>query len=89
MASDDESKDKASKLTCREEYPGWKSRVQMLALAKGDVNGIFGDDGSDATVGYQAISGGVAARSEAQKEWKENWPWSMQLLPLPSWPLHL
>ena len=40
MASDDESKDKASKLTCREEYPGWKSRVQMLALAKGDVNGI-------------------------------------------------
>ena len=50
MASDDESKDSTGKLTSREEYPGWKSRVQMLALAKGarDVNGIFGDDGSDA-----------------------------------------
>ena len=71
MASDDESKDSTGKLTSREEYPGWKSRVQMLALAKGDVNGIFGDDGSDANVGYQAIPGNAAARAPAQKEWNQ------------------
>ena len=29
--------------------------MKLYALEKGDVDGIFTDDGSDPTVGYQAI----------------------------------
>ena len=36
----------------------------LCALEKGDVEGIFSDDGSDATVGYQTLT--IAAR---RREW--------------------
>ena len=39
-------------------------RSQLYAPEKGDVEGIFSDDGSDATVGYQTLT--TAAR---RREW--------------------
>ena len=41
MASDDERKSKADILKSREEFPGWKRRMEMLAQSKGDTAGIF------------------------------------------------
>ena len=47
MASDDESNKKAVKLETREEFPGWKERMGLLALEKGDFDGVFSDLGNN------------------------------------------
>ena len=53
MASDDETNDSHKQLDHREQFPGWKSRMSLLAMAKGDTDGIFTDRGNDPNVGYQ------------------------------------
>ena len=34
MASDDETNDSQSKLNQREQFPGWKAKMSLLAMAK-------------------------------------------------------
>ena len=51
-------------LPAREDFRGFKESMLLYALEKGDVEGIFSDDGSDATVGYQTLT--TAAR---RREW--------------------
>ena len=51
MESDDESKGKAAKLESREEFPGWKGLMLLLALEKGDTDGIFTDTSANPAEG--------------------------------------
>ena len=55
MADDTDDKADLARLNKREDFPGWRESMKLYALEKGDVDGIFTDDGSDPTVGYQAI----------------------------------
>ena len=66
MADDTDDKSGLSKLDKRENFPGWKESMKLYAMEKEDVEGIFTDDGSDPTVGYQAIPGGNAVR---RRDW--------------------
>ena len=68
--SDDESDTgkAAGKLSCREEFAGWKESMSLIALDKGDADGIFTDDGSNPAVGYQAYGGGVGGNAQ-RREW--------------------
>ena len=58
MESDQNDKDKLTKLTKREEWFGWNNEIQLFLMGAGDVDGIFSDDGSDPSMGYQAIPAG-------------------------------
>ena len=49
-------------LQARENFRGLKEPMLLYALEKGDVEGIFSDDGSDATVGYQTLTTAVRRR---------------------------
>ena len=42
MASDDETKDKVGMLNKREEFPGWKGRMLLLAMEKGESRSQYG-----------------------------------------------
>ena len=70
MASDDESNKKAVKLETREEFPGWKERMGLLALEKGDFDGVFSDLGNNPNVGYQLYPPGAGGNSKRTK-WME------------------
>ena len=49
----------------REEFPGWKAKMQLLCMEKGDNDGIFFDAGSDPAIGYRAYQGqGSVAKKE-------------------------
>ena len=64
MADEPDERSSLAELRSREDFRGFKDAMLLYALEKGDVEGIFSDDGSDATVGYQAIPN--AAR---RREW--------------------
>ena len=69
--SDDESyRSKADILKSRSEFPGWKRRMEMVAQARGDTEGIFSDRGQNPLVGYQIIPIGAAGNNR-RKEWNE------------------
>ena len=70
MTSDDETKDKVGMLDKREEFPGWKGRMLLLAMEKGDTDGIFTDTGGNPAVGYQSYPAGQAGNAK-RKEWLE------------------
>ena len=70
MASDDETNDSHKQLDHREQFPGWKSRMSLLAMAKGDTDGIFTDRGDDPNVGFQTYGNDAAGRKE-QREWRK------------------
>jgi len=70
MSSDDESNKKAVKLETREEFPGWKERMGLLALEKGDFDGVFSDLGIDPNVGYQLYPPGAGGNAKRSK-WME------------------
>ena len=65
MASDDETSDNQSKLEHREQFPGWKAKMSLLAMAKGDVDGIFTDQGDGLL--YLGVPG-YSARHEVTDE---------------------
>ena len=46
MADDTDEKADLAKLSKREDFPGWRESMKLYALEKGDVDGIFTDDGS-------------------------------------------
>ena len=74
MANDDEDKEhKGSYLDRREEFPGWRRDMKMLALSYGDIHGVFTDLGNNPNVGYQAVGANlnVAQRAKKQTEWNE------------------
>ena len=70
MASDDESKDAKGGLKTREELPGWKRQMRMLALALGDTDGVFTDLGTNANFGYQLYAVGAQGNAK-RREWNE------------------
>ena len=51
MADDTDDRSALGSLQAREDFRGFKEPMLLYALEKGDVEGIFSDDGSDATVG--------------------------------------
>jgi hypothetical protein len=70
MDSDDESTKGTGKLNSREEFPGWKAKMQLIAMRKGDTDGIFADKGANPLVGYQLYPGGVGGNAKRAK-WME------------------
>ena len=65
MASDNDDDTTSGKLDKREEFPGWKAKMQLLCMEKGDNDGIFFDAGSDPAIGYRAYQGqGSVAKKE-------------------------
>ena len=68
--SDDETSKGTGKLGSREEFPGWKAGMSLIALDRGDTDGIFTDDGSNPLVGYQLYPGGVGGNA-SKKKWME------------------
>ena len=64
MADDTEDRSTLGSLQAREDFRGFKEPMLLYAVEKGDVEWIFSDDGSDATVGYQTLT--TAAR---RREW--------------------
>ena len=51
MADDTDDRSALGSLQAREDFRGFKESMLLYALEKGDVEVIFSDDGSDATVG--------------------------------------
>ena len=67
MADDTEESSTLAVLSKRVDFRGWKQSMLLYAMEKGDVDGIFTDDGSDVARGYQLI----AALSHARRQsWK-------------------
>ena len=65
MASDNDDDTTSGKLDKREEFPGWKAKMQLSCIEKGDNDGIFFDAGSDPAIGYRAYQGqGSVAKKE-------------------------
>ena len=54
----------------REEFPGWKGRMLLLAMEKGDTDGIFTDTGGNPTLGYQSYPVGQPGNAK-RKAWLE------------------
>ena len=68
MPSDEERDSSAQKLTERDGFLAWKQSSRLLALSKGDVYGIFDEDGTKGA--YAALApgaGGAATRREWNK----------------------
>ena len=57
--SDDEATKGTGKLNTREEFPGWKARMRLTAMEKGDTDGVFSDRGDNPVIGYQSYPIGV------------------------------
>ena len=57
MPSDDERDSKATKLKDRDGFFAWKRTMRLVAMDKGDVYGIFDEDGTKGT--YAAIPVGA------------------------------
>ena len=55
MADDTDERSCLAELRSREDFRGFKDSMLLYALEKGDVEGIFSDDGSDASAGYQSL----------------------------------
>ena len=55
MADDTEERSCLAELRSREDFRGFKEPMLLYALEKGDTEGIFSDDGSDPSIGYQSI----------------------------------
>ena len=66
MDDDTDGKADLAKLSKREDFPGFKEPMNLYAMEKGDTEGIYSDDGSDPTVGYQAIP---AAHVNRRRDW--------------------
>ena len=49
------------------DFRGWQQRTLLYVMEKGDVDGIFTDDGSDASRGYQLIPNLSTARRQGWK----------------------
>ena len=57
--SDDEATKGTGKLNTREEFPGWKARMRLTAMEKGDTDGVFSDRGDNPVIGYQSYPVGA------------------------------
>ena len=64
--SDDETSTATGKLNSREEFPGWKSRMMLAAMHKGDTDGIFTDRGNNPVIGYQSYPVGAGGNAGNQ-----------------------
>ena len=74
MPSDDERDSKATKLKDREGFLSWKRTMRLVAMDKGDIFGIFDEDGTKGV--YAAIPPG-AGGAATKRKWSEV---SMQLI---------
>ena len=52
MADDTEESSTLAVLSKRNDFRGWQESMLLYAMEKGDVDGIFTDDGSGAARGY-------------------------------------
>ena len=66
MDNNTDGKADLTKLSKREDFPGFKEPMDLCAMEKGDTEGIYSYDGSDPTVGYQAIP---AAHVNRRRDW--------------------
>ena len=64
MDSDDESTKGTGKLNSREEFPGWKAKMQLTAMRKGVTDGNFANTGANPLMGYQLYPGGVGGNAK-------------------------
>ena len=74
MPSDDERDSKATKLKDRDGFFAWKRTMRLVAMDKGDVYGIFDEDGTKGTDAAIPVGAGGAA---TKRKWSEV---SMQLI---------
>ena len=74
MPSDDERDSKATKLKDRDGFFAWKRTMRLVAMDKGDVYGIFDEDGTKGTYAAIPVGAGGAA---TKRKWSEV---SMQLI---------
>ena len=68
MPSDDERDSGKNKLKDREGFLAWKRNMRFVAMDKGDVHGLFDEDGTKGL--YAAIPGGQPG-NRTRKEWAE------------------
>ena len=68
MGEGDEEKGDLPKLRKREDFHGWKEKMLLYSMEKGDTEGIFSDTGNDPTIGYQALPAG-AVGNQRRLEW--------------------
>ena len=71
MATDDDKESKSNLLVDRDQFLSWSRRMRMVAMDKGDIYGIFDENGTKGS--YNAISGNATKRTK----WQEV---SMQLI---------
>ena len=68
MGEGDDEKGDLPKLRKREDFHGWKEKMLLYSMEKGDTDGIFSDTGNDPTIGYQALPAG-AVGNQRRLEW--------------------
>jgi hypothetical protein len=66
MPSEDERDSSRNRLTKRDEYLSWKRKSRLVAMDKGDVYGLFDEDGTKGI--YAALPGGAGAAA-ARSKW--------------------
>ena len=67
MADDTKESSPLAVLSKRADFRGWQQSMLLYAMEKGDVDGLFTDDGSDAARGYQLIPNLPTARRQSWK----------------------
>ena len=68
--SDDESDKVTNKLTSREEFTGWRNKVMLMCMSKGDTDGMYGDLGADPNMGYRSYQAGAQGNNR-RDEWNK------------------
>ena len=68
MPSDDERDSKATKLKDRDGFFAWKRTMRLVAMDKGDVYGIFDEDGTKGTYAAIPVGAGGAA---TKRKWSD------------------
>ena len=68
MGEGDDEKGDLPKLRKREDFHGWKEKMLLYSMEKGDTEGIFSDTGNDPTIGYQALPAGALGNNR-RLEW--------------------
>mgnify|MGYP001368889747 CR=1 FL=1 len=63
MGEGDDEKGDLPKLRKREDFHGWKEKMLLYSMEKGDTEGIFSDTGNDPTIGFQAIQAGAVGNN--------------------------
>ena len=68
MPSDDERDTRTKNLTDRDGFVAWKRTMRLVAMDKGDVYGLFDEDGTKGTYATATAGAGGAA---VRRKWNE------------------